>query len=171
MEEVWIAIPELNGKYECSNKGRIRRVNKDPRCEKYKYLKLQTNKGGYKTVNPTLKYRKLVHRIVAQLFIPNPYNKPSVNHIDSNRQNNNVINLEWCTNKENSHHAQKNNRLGRMMYDIIDINTGVFYYSIMDLCQYIDAPYKRVCYKILKHGFYLNYISLGKTHKKLPRIF
>ena len=105
MEEIWKDIPELKGKYQCSNLGRIRKINKDPRSPLYKYFKLQIIRKGYLSANPTRTYRKTVHRIVALLFIPNPENKPCVNHKDFNVKNNCASNLEWCTYKENSSHG------------------------------------------------------------------
>lgn len=58
-------------------------------------------------VNAITKERKnrFIHRLLGQAFIPNPLNKPHINHIDGNKQNNSLSNLEWATNKENSQHA------------------------------------------------------------------
>ena len=58
-------------------------------------------------VNAKTKVRKnqFIHRLLCQAFIPNPLNKPQVNHIDGNKQNNQLVNLEWATSKENSQHA------------------------------------------------------------------
>jgi len=68
------------------------------RPDKDGYLRFTWNENGKKT-------RKVVHRFVAQTYIPNPDNLPQVNHIDGDKTNNNVDNLEWCTQNHNMQHA------------------------------------------------------------------
>jgi len=73
-----------------------------------KYLKLSKSKTGYLVVNVRvggLRQPVYVHRLVAEAFIPNPDNKPFVNHKDGNKENNTLLNLEWVTDQENKEHA------------------------------------------------------------------
>lgn len=73
----------------------------------FKKLKpYKTNKGYLQVSLRDKNFR--IHRLVAMAFIPNPENKPQVNHIDGNKENNNIENLEWCTNSENHKHKCDN---------------------------------------------------------------
>jgi len=93
MEE-WKIINECE-KYEISNNGNIRN-KKTNKC-----LKLEDDKSGYKRIKLCKKHF-LVHRLVALAFIDNPENKPQIDHIDRNKQNNNIENLRWCLRSENN---------------------------------------------------------------------
>lgn len=102
MEE-WREISE-NENYLVSNTGKVRRKNSltdKPLRDNDGYLVTDLYKDGKrKTVR--------VHRLVAKEFIPNPSDKPAINHKDGDKYNNNVSNLEWVTSKENSRHAWEN---------------------------------------------------------------
>jgi hypothetical protein len=167
MIETWKDIPELGGKYQCSSLGRIRRINKDPRCLKEKYLKLQNTKDGYISVNPTVWYRKRVHRIVAELFLENPNKYKFVNHKDFNKKNNAVSNLEWVTASQNSQHANDAGRIGRMAWTVIDLNNGITYKSVKEVAKKLGIDYKYFHAKIKKTGKYGGYKLHEKTYKNI----
>ena len=99
--EKWKQIPNLP--YEISSLGKIRNLQG-------KVLKTYIQNSGYEQIKINyqgLHIHKSIHRLVAEAFIPNPLNKEYVNHIDGNKLNNSVDNLEWCTNSENILHARK----------------------------------------------------------------
>jgi hypothetical protein len=94
--EIWKDIKGYEGIYQVSNTGRIRSLL----FNKQKTLKGSMNSEGYLTVR--LKGKTYhIHRIVAETFIPNPDNKPEVDHINTDRCDNDVNNLRWVTRKEN----------------------------------------------------------------------
>jgi len=109
LEEIWKDVPGFEGLYEVSNYGRVKSLPRPWYRKKQSnilvgvpdingYLKVPLNNHGKYSVRP-------IHRLVAIAFIPNPENKPYVNHIDGNPSNARVENLEWVTPLENSQHA------------------------------------------------------------------
>lgn len=115
--EIWKDIKGFEGLYQVSNLGRVKSVEhivNDPlngtRTVKERILSSEKMKCGYlrTALSKDSKMKKvLTHRLVAETFIPNSQNKPQVNHIDGNKKNNAVSNLEWCNNSENILHADK----------------------------------------------------------------
>lgn len=114
MEEIWIDISGYEGKYQVSNLGRVRSLiyknNANGKIYKReKLLKQFYDRNGYLRVDLKMGKRKnaQVHRLVALAFIPNPLEKPQVNHKDKDKENNKVDNLEWVTNQENQLHRYR----------------------------------------------------------------
>lgn len=108
MEEVWRCVKNYEGIYQVSTKGRVRslKFNKIKILKPYKTIK----RGGYLEVYlriPGSRKNYKVHRLVAEAFISNPNNYKEVNHIDEDKENNNVDNLEWCDHYYNNSYGSK----------------------------------------------------------------
>ena len=103
-KEIWKDIPNYEGLYQISDTGRIKSLKRNI------ILKPSTNKNYFKIIlcKNGSKKTYFIHRLVAIAFISNPKNLLEVNHIDGNKLNNNVNNLEWCTRKENVEHSIRN---------------------------------------------------------------
>lgn len=116
--EIWKDIPEYKGLYQVSSFGRVRSLDRDitqkghkcmfTRRMRGKIIKPRKQNGGYYVVwlskNGKIK-PCTVHRIVLSVFRPNNNDELIVNHIDGNKSNNNLVNLEWITHRENNLHA------------------------------------------------------------------
>ena len=112
--ENWKAIAGYGGQYEVSDLGRVKSLNYN-RTGKEKILKLLNHRGGYLQVTLCKDghvKNMLVHRLVAQAFIPNPDNLETINHKDEVKTNNVASNLEWMSPKDNCNYGTRNKRVG-----------------------------------------------------------
>lgn len=157
INEQWLPVVGYESFYEVSNLGRVRTI---PRMIKHKsgwstrnmkvsYMKLHLTKFGH--LRLTLvgekgrEFRKpvLVHRLVAEAFIPNPEGKPHINHIDNNPSNNRIENLEWCTPQENMTHAANCNRMKRQ-HGITNGNSTLSEEQVLEIrSKYIPRKYSQ----------------------------
>lgn len=137
--EIWKDIKDYEGLYQVSNLGNVRSLDKiiyqknkmgknQKHIYKGKVLIGSKNNNGYRTISlydGKRKNTRLLHRMVAEAFIPNPNQYNYINHKDNNPLNNNVNNLEWCTQNYNIKYAyEKGNKIPPNMRRVNQIKNG-----------------------------------------------
>lgn len=165
--EKWLGISGYNN-YLVSDKGNVFSVKSG------KILKQSISTGGYPQVNLSENFKRKsinVHRLVAESFIKTNNNKLQVNHIDEDKTNNNVLNLEWVTPKSNCNHGERNNliirnRKGsnaqRKVLLVLNETDSTEFESISSLARFLNvkpASVKRVCdgHRKTLHGKQVKY--------------
>lgn len=173
MKEAWKPVVGYETRYHVSNLGRVKSLGGVKRvcgngvqAFSPRILK-QSNAQGYKYVNlcnGSCKPKK-IHRLVADAFIPNPLNKKCINHIDGNKSNNTVSNLEWCNHSENLNHAYKTGlrkpvkqkiEASPARKEIMDVETNRIYPSVNELVRLLGMP-RTTFNRKLKKGLLNNY--------------
>lgn len=152
MEEVWKDVQGFEGIYQVSNLGRVRSLDRYVECVdsfrhyKGKIMKQDKKKNGYMQIclrRQQVHKQVLVHRLVADAFIPNVDNLPEVNHKDENKENNCVENLEWCTQAYNNSYGEghKQRSKNAIKYAIQKQSMPVLQYSLEGklLAEYYSA--------------------------------
>lgn len=179
VNEIWLPINGYEDYYEVSSLGRVRSLNRmvrhkhgGTRLAPEKYLSICTHKQGHHVVrlwkdNKTKLFN--LYRLLAIHFIPNPEKKREVNHIDGDRTNYSLSNLEWCTPSENMKHAFRNNlcngyytkgfehQLCKMTED-----------KVRDLIKMRNNGYK---FKDLAIHFNITHETAGRVYKKYIHVY
>lgn len=151
MTEIWKDIVGYEGLYQVSNLGRVKSLPKYDRKGRFhsERIKAPANNGtGYLVVN--LKHdgkqqMRTVHRLVAEVFLPNDNTSLEINHIDGDKSNNCVNNLEWCTRSENIRHAVKNGLhtyFGQRKVECVE--RGIVFNSIDDAEKWVGVKGNRL---------------------------
>ena len=152
MKESWKDIKGYEGLYQISNLGRVRSVDRLDSANhrlKGRIKSTSIRPNGYENVilckNSKSKGYS-VHRLVAQAFIPNPENKPQINHIDENKANNKVSNLEWVTRKENINHGNRTRTaLIKMSKEVYCVETGKVYINARYASEELGVSRRSIC--------------------------
>lgn len=158
--KIWKDVKGYEGLYQISNLGRVKSNKKILRPSKTEYLKVCLSKNGVQNTY-------YIHRLVAQAFIDNEYNFTHVNHIDENKYNNNVNNLEWCDNKYNINYgnSQKKKAKSQLRYNVIQkdnkgniIKIWESASQVATILNYNKGTIRISCQKGLKnYGYYWEY--------------
>ena len=183
--EEWRDVEGFGGMYQVSNWGRVRSLY----YNKERILKQGYTSDGYKIVNLSSScYTKcfLVHRLVAQAFKPNIENLPEVNHINEIRDDNEIINLEWCTKEYNLHYGTRSEKNKKKVYQyaldgklikawnsLKDCNSSGFVPSSVSACCLGKQVLYKCCvwsYKLISTdyvvGLYKNCLLGNKVFKE-----
>lgn len=202
--EEWRPVVGFEGLYEVSNWGRIKSLPKTVTRKgicynlNEKILKPQPSGNGYlKIFLHNNKYKKqfFVHRIVSEAFIPNPGNKPFIDHINTIRDDNRIENLRWCTQKENCNNPislskmsessmkvdrikvnkvlqEKNSSVASKKVYQYDINGNFIraFNSVIEAAKYIGVKTKSLTVECnRRQHYYLGYLWYYKKYDKVPK--
>lgn len=174
--EEWRSIPGYCSNYQVSNFGRVRSLASSD--SKYKLLRQSEDRDGYSCLSISDvngRRRKVkVHRLVALAFIPNLNKKPTVNHIDGNKWNNCVTNLEWATYREQNIHAVSNNLRSSQSVHVMCIETKQEFPSKRSAETTLGLPKNSVA-RCISTGKPINGYTFKETrrivHKSPKRLF
>ena len=165
--EEWKAITGYEGLYDISNKGRVRsyKNGKWGIKDKPNILKGMMGKHYLTMVlcKDSIKTTHSVHELVAKAFIENPKGLKEINHIDGNKLNNAVDNLEWCTHKENMQHAGRHGLFANRQKTVICKETGEEFNSITSASKSVNGKQASLSSAMLyRNGHYKGHTFIFK---------